>query len=224
MDVLYTAYALQVVLRSFFPSEYYYQNVIYENPFSSILLARVSAAIGETAFISQISKYLNTASFFEDNGSLFYSNHGIVFLCVAAQIFATFGTVLKNRLCFVVEGILWTVIFGAIFKIFCDERLYAISFFLAFVICFMCSMYIPLTIMQLHNEEGEYAGSTFFGKLYYSLFVVNVSTNLVDFEQEFVWQIPYFLLGPLFSLYLSLVEDVNEYLYNVSYSYKVYMR
>ena len=77
--------------------------------------------------------------------------------------------------------------------------------------------------MQMNNQEEQHANSTFFEKLYYAAFVVNVSADFDDLEPEFIWQIPYFLIGPCFSIYLSFVSYLDTHLYNISFtSYTAY--
>jgi len=201
--ILHAIYSFQVIIRSFFPSEYFHQRVVRESLASSILLARILASIGETAFAFLV-------------GSFFVSKRGgaspsfavnLTLVCVLAQCCATAGTIFKKRKLFVAEGVIWAFIFALLFKIEADSNNKATAACLALVVAYMVSFYVPMCVKACGGEEAKppspfdkNKSMSLKQKIYISAFQVTPSFSYEDWESEFSWQIPYFALGPLVSL------------------------
>lgn len=196
--LLHATYAYQVVLRSFFPSEYYHQRVVYASFASSILLARLCATIGETAFVVLIGRFLlvrrNASP--ELVAALFVLN-------LVAQSCATAATVLKRRRLFVVEGAVWTAIFLILFKTEADARHRGTAGALALIVAYMLSSYLPFCVAAC-GGAGAGVRPSLTARIYTAAFRVSPSTDGAFWAREFSWQIPYFALGPLVSLGIVL--------------------
>jgi len=198
--LLHATYAYQVVLRSFFPSEYYHQRVVYASFASSVLLARLCATIGETAFVVLIGRFLvvrrNASP--ELAAALFVLN-------LVAQSCATAATVLKRRRLFVVEGAVWTAIFLILFKTEADARHRGTAGALALIVAYMVSSYLPFCYAAC-GGAGADAGvrPSLTAQIYTAAFRVSPSTDGAFWAGEFSWQIPYFAFGPLVSLGIVL--------------------
>ncbi len=199
--ILHALYSFQVVIRSFFPSEYFHQRVVRESLASSILMARILASIGETAFAFLV-------------GSFFVSKRGaspsfalnLTLICALAQCCATAGTIFKKRKLFVAEGVIWAFIFVLLFKIEADSNNKGAAGWLALVVAYIVMFYVPMCVKACGEEAkppshlDKDKSMSLKRKIYISAFHVTPSISYEDWKSEFSWQIPYFALGPLVSL------------------------
>ena len=190
----FSAYTGQVVLRCLYPSEYYHQRVARASLASSILLARLAAAVGETCFILQIAVRESESGFSRTAWT-------IVGCCAGAQACATLATVFKSRALFVLEGVLWTAIFASLFKAEADRRSRGMAAALALLFTYMTTVYLPLTVKQWKHESASSGGSVSCA-LYRAAFQVTVSDDVSFWKTEASWQVPYFVVGPVISFAL----------------------
>lgn len=130
MLMLCFPYIFQIAWRSVYPAEYIHRTAFFESSANSVMVERLMAAVGETAFAAQLATAICwVSSDLERLGesmqtfwnyplspersllNVRYCARSLVVMSVVGQFCATTGTATKNRWWFVVEGIVWSAFF-----------------------------------------------------------------------------------------------------------------
>lgn len=222
--LLSVVFIFQCTWRCFFVSDYIFQKTTTSFFLNSVLLARMLAFVGESCFVFQISWFfLSTPHPFPKNDFIM-----TIFLFVACNLFnlcaqccATYATITKQMKFFVIEGVLWMLIFIAFAMwsfIICvywwnsiDELHFffvasAIGFSLASI--YMQKIYVPTTVRDMIHlsSEFDYVNSdSFCNNVKVCAFVKVVNHDVKAWKDEIFWQVPYFAIGPLVSSHFSFM-------------------
>jgi len=209
-------YVWQTTWRCIFISEYVDRHTIGDHPLNSVLLARIFAAVGEFTFGIQLAFALRT---YTSDVAL-----AILPLDFIGQVFATSGTITRSNLCFLCEGILWTLIFAVLCGVAAVTLLRSTSLtseattFLRLVVAFtvpgmvyMVGGYIPLCFAAWSKEseaqekckEDGLKKRRPIGELAWEALVMRVPTmDWAVWQGEVVWQTLYFAIGTWSSVWL----------------------
>jgi hypothetical protein len=130
MLMLCFPYIFQIAWRSVYPAEYIHRTAFFETSANSVMVERLLAAVGETAFAAQLATAICwVSSDLERLGETMqtfwcwpvsqqrsllnvrYCARFLVVMSVVGQFCATTGTATKDRWWFVVEGVIWSAFF-----------------------------------------------------------------------------------------------------------------
>ncbi|AEO97817.1 hypothetical protein EhV006 [Emiliania huxleyi virus 86] len=201
------SYIFQCAFRSIFVSNYVTQTTTTTHWLNAPLLARLLAFVGETCFIIQLALYFN-----KHYESVFLFSY-IIISNLYAQIASTVGTVTKFMGHFITEGFLWLQIFATLVVwsiiIFVSDNGSDTFFVKAAVVClhlcvYMGLVYIPY-ILDCANAPPIIVTGTVIEKIKKAFLSKNVSVEWDVWQDEAMWQMPYFIIGPAVSASLCFM-------------------
>ena len=125
--------------------------VVHESVASSILLARMCAAVGETCFVVLVGRALAL------HRQIDLAPTVLIGMCVVAQCFATTATIFKIQLCFVVEGILWLLMMLFVFVMLVPGGVNVLCGIVASALVYMSTVYMPLCMRAAWTTSSDTA-------------------------------------------------------------------
>lgn len=218
-------YIFQTTWRCFFISEYVNRQTIYFTKWNSPLVARLLAFLGEFCFGIQLSmtfwKRWNVHPGLPSILSPTFVCISLVLLNFTGQLCATTGIALRDNFFFLLEGMLWAVMFvlqilSALDHIVLpyyyhsiDESIYFWMFLLFasfFAILYQTMLYCPMCYydwkVQRHNRSLSIR-NIFLG-LQDAHSKQRVTRRWKDWKNEWIWQSLYFSFGTWACLYMMI--------------------
>lgn len=239
-------YVFQIAWRSALPSEYPTRRTFFDMPANSAMLARMLAAIGETCFAAELATAISWVSidmevYFETgkegtstqslNAPLHMAGRGasklMVLLVVVGQCCATTGTATRNQFWFLMEGILWSVLFTITTLVggflWAESRrinmiaessgyvfLRSLCIGSALALSYMSLGYCPMCYGSWRADEAAKASYYSLGEGFRDAFVNRVPSRAWAgvWEFEWLWMTLYFVFGGWSSTWLVRAPEI----------------